>query len=91
MASFDPQTLLALAEVATPAGEHIQAPGALFLSEVADVVADLYGPNGGGLYRALLQSIELAAIPLSGSRLSRLPVEKRAKVLARLHLSLIHI
>jgi choline dehydrogenase-like flavoprotein len=85
MASFDPQTLLALAEVATPAGEHIQAPGALFLSEVADVVADLYGPNGGGLYRALLQSIELAAIPLSGSRLSRLPVAKRAKVLARLH------
>ena len=66
MANLDAQVLLALAEVATPAGEHIQKPGADLLSEVADVVADLYGPSGQGVYRALLQSIEMAAIPLAG-------------------------
>ncbi|MCP4444950.1 MAG: GMC family oxidoreductase [Myxococcales bacterium] len=85
MNNFDRQVLLALAEVATPAGEHVQAAGAFLLSEVENVVADLYGPNGQGIYRRLLQSIEMAAVPLSGRRLSKLSLEKRAKVLARLH------
>jgi len=85
MSSLDSRVLLALAEVATPAGDYVQEGGAFLLSEIADVVADLYGPSGQGLYRALLQSVEMAAIPLSGHRLSRLPIEKRAKVLERMH------
>ncbi len=85
MANLDPKILLALAEVATPAGEHVQAPGDFFLAQVADVIADLYGPDGMGVYRALLQTVELAAIPLAGRRLSRLAKDKRADVVKRLH------
>ncbi|MBL4636875.1 MAG: hypothetical protein JKY56_23690, partial [Kofleriaceae bacterium] len=90
MANFDSRILLALAEVATPAGAHVQIPGEFLLAQVDEIVGDLYGPNGQGLYRALLQSVEMAAIPLSGRRLSSLPRDKRAEVLARLHNGAMH-
>jgi choline dehydrogenase-like flavoprotein len=76
--------LLALAEVVTPPGEHLPAPDARMLAQVEEIVADLYGPNGQGIFRGLLQTVELAAIPLSGRRLSYLPLEQRAQVIERL-------
>lgn len=84
MAQLDNRVLLALAEVVTPPGEHLPPAGNLLLAEVADIVSDLYGPGGQGIFRALLQTVEMAAIPFSGRRLSHLPVAERAHVVARL-------
>jgi hypothetical protein len=84
MANFDNRVLRALAEVVTPPGQHLPAPDERMLAEIEEIVGELYGPSGQGIYRGLLHTIELAAIPLSGRRLSRLAVDERSKLVARL-------
>ncbi len=84
MPQLDSKILLALAEVVTPAGDHLPPPGDHMLAQVADIVGDLYGPSGQGIFRGLLQTVEMAAIPLTGRRLSKLSREKRAELITRL-------
>lgn len=83
MPKLDNQLLLAIAEVVTPSGQHLPGPGEHLLSQIPEIVTDLYGPSGLSIYSALLRTIETAAIPLTGRRLSNLSVEKRAEIVAR--------
>jgi hypothetical protein len=85
MADTDNSVLLALAEAATPPGQNLPHPGQELVSEVASVAGDLYGRRGVAIHRALVRSVEMSAIPLTGQRLSRLPPQKRAEVLAKLN------
>lgn len=84
MDSSQRQILMAIAEVATPPGAHVPQFDADMLDRVDNVVRRL-GPGGPAGYGAMLRVVDLAAVPLSGRRLSRLDREPRARVLERLN------
>ncbi|MEZ4338730.1 MAG: GMC family oxidoreductase [Sandaracinaceae bacterium] len=75
--------LVAIAEVATPAGRLVPMPDGATVDAVARLV-DSFGSGTLGGWRGLLRALDAAAIPLAGSRLSSLAPEPRARVLERL-------
>jgi hypothetical protein len=79
----DRDRIFRLAEATTPAGGVLGPPDERL---VTDVVALLHGTGGGALaaYRAVLRAPDVAAVPLAGSRLCRLGVDARLRVLTRL-------
>ena len=68
--------IVAFAEVATPAGVHIAAPDDALVGRVASALGGL-GARFAGEYPKMLHALDLAALPLSGKRLSQLPVGRR--------------
>ncbi len=83
--SVDEQwTLLRIAEVATPPGNRISLPNASTVDSVHALLARMGSSTATG-YRALLRALDLAAVPLYGSRLSALPQEEREAALVRLN------
>ncbi len=77
-------TLLRIAEAATPPGRAVPLPDGQTIDSVHRLLARLGGPTASA-YRALVTALDLAAVPLSGRRLSALPLEQREAVLARLN------
>ena len=75
--------LLALAEAATPAGRYVPAPD---LETVTRTEALLlrFDPQALSAYGYLLRALDLAAVPLTGQRLSKLSVDKRQAALQAL-------
>ncbi|HJL19023.1 MAG TPA: GMC family oxidoreductase [Sandaracinaceae bacterium LLY-WYZ-13_1] len=76
-------TFLRIAEAATPPGEHVPLPDARTIDNVERLLSR-FGPTGLHGYRAMLRALDLAAIPLTGSRLSTLPPDRREATLVRL-------
>lgn len=76
-------TLLAIAEVATPPGEHIPLADAETIEAIESFI-DTFGKNAMTAYRALLRAVDVAAVPLAGRPLSSLDPALRADVLERL-------
>ncbi|MBK8692743.1 MAG: GMC family oxidoreductase [Deltaproteobacteria bacterium] len=77
------RVLLAIAEAATPAGRHVRAPDARTVDAV-EAVLERFGPSADRAWLTALHALDLAAIPLSGARLSSLPIAARTGTLARL-------
>jgi len=75
--------LLALAEAAAPAGRYVPAPDLDTIARVEALLA-MFGPKAVSTYGHMLRVADLAAVPLTGRRLSKLPVAKRQAVLSRL-------
>ncbi|MBI5515084.1 MAG: GMC family oxidoreductase [Deltaproteobacteria bacterium] len=73
----------ALAEVATPAGEVLPPPGDLVAARAEALVGEL-GPWAPGVFGALLEGLDLAAMPFTGKRFSALDLEARRRVLGAL-------
>ena len=84
LSSNDKRILLAIAEVATPAGKNVPVPSAATL-EGAQAVLDHLGPGVARGYRLLLRALDLAAVPIAGRRLGSLEPEPRLRVLSALH------
>jgi choline dehydrogenase-like flavoprotein len=83
--SIDEQwTLLRIAEVATPAGRSVPIADASTLAEVERFL-DRIGKTAASAYRGLVHALDLAAIPLSGRRLSSLAPIDREAALVRLN------
>lgn len=83
----DRSILLALAEVATPAGELLRPPDVTLPERALEAAAEL-SPFDVRAYLASLRALDLAAVPLTGRRLAALPVSERAETLDRLSASL---
>lgn len=81
--SRDARLLLRIAEAAAPAGRVIPAPDGAMIARVQLIVGGI-GPNAWTAYCALARALDLAALPLSGRRLSKLALHKRLRVLERL-------
>lgn len=77
-------TLLRIAEAATPPGAHIRLPDGETIARVEGLVSRL-GAGGMRGYRSALVALDLAAVPLTGQRLSALAPEPREAALLRLH------
>src|SRR5258706_8045793 len=77
--------LLAIAEAATPAGAVLGLPDGETVAAVERIVGHVGGALVGTAYRTLLSALDLASVPLEGSRLSELPVAQRRRVLERLN------
>ena len=80
----DALRIVALAEVATPAGRHVRAPDGALVAEIAAALPHL-GPRFAKDYGKLLLALDLAAVPLTGRRFSELDVEARTRALHRLN------
>src|SRR5262245_34267630 len=79
-------TLLRIAEAATPPGRYVGLPDGGTIESVERILSTV--ENGtSAAYRALVHALDLAAVPLSGKRLSALPIEERTAVLERLNSS----
>lgn len=76
--------LLAIAEVLTPAGAVLPAPGEATVEAVRSVLGHV-GPRGEWGYRALLRLLDLASVPTTGRRLSALDIDRRRDVLTNLY------
>lgn len=76
-------TLLAIAEAATPAGSHVPRPDRRTVAEVTELLSEM-GSKALKTYRGLLRLVDLAAVPLSGRRLSALPEVDREVMLIKL-------
>lgn len=76
-------TLLAIVEAACPAGRRLAAPDASIVEPIHRALDQLL-PGARGAYDALVRTLDLAAVPLTGRRLSKLPVSRRIEVLSRL-------
>lgn len=79
----DARRALALAEAATPAGQHVRAPGAFTLDALEYALAR-FGDAAEKGWLASLRALDLAAVPVAGARLSSLSPELRAETLARM-------
>lgn len=77
----DVALLRRLAEAATPPGRLVGTASDETIHRVYTVVAGMGAWTG---YLAMARTLDLAAIPLTGRRLSRLPIPRRIEVLARL-------
>ncbi len=75
--------LVAIAEVATPPGRLVPPPDGETVDAVARLV-DSFGPGTLSGYRALLNALDAAAVPVAGARLSSLPLDARSSALSRL-------
>ncbi|MCA9607736.1 MAG: hypothetical protein KC619_19140, partial [Myxococcales bacterium] len=75
--------VVAIAQVATPAGALVPTPDGAMVDAVVRLVDGLGAGTLSG-YRKLLSALDAAAIPLTGSRLTSLPEEARARTLERL-------
>ncbi|MCA9669385.1 MAG: NAD(P)-dependent oxidoreductase, partial [Myxococcales bacterium] len=85
MLARERETLLRIAEAATPAGRVLPAPDDQLVGDVEHVLRAQFGKRGPALYRALLQALDMVAVPLSGQRTSALPLAERQALLARLN------
>lgn len=75
--------LLALAEASTPGGEIVRAPDLDTVARVEALLGEL-GERALPTYGRMLELADLASVPLTGRRLSKLPVAERQRVLERL-------
>lgn len=75
--------LLAIAEAAAPAGAFVSAPGPAMVDAVEHAL-DRFGAPADRAWRAALHALDVAAVAVSGSRLSALPIEARTAALVRL-------
>lgn len=75
--------LLRIAEVATPAGQHIRPPSAETVDAIERLVKS-YGPSGLTAYRGLLWALDAAAFAAGRSRLAELAAPEREALLGRL-------
>ncbi|MCB9626864.1 MAG: GMC family oxidoreductase [Sandaracinaceae bacterium] len=83
---FAPETarlVLAIAEVATPAGVHVRPPNSETVRRVERILAGL-GSEGLGVYSGMLHALDLAGVPLAGQRLTQLPLAERGAALQQL-------
>lgn len=77
------KVLLRIAEVATPVGRRVPVPDDALVTSVERLV-ERFDSRGVVGYRVLVRALDLAAVPLTGRRLSQLPTAKRAAALERL-------
>ncbi|NOY92510.1 MAG: GMC family oxidoreductase [Deltaproteobacteria bacterium] len=75
--------LLALAEAATPAGQVVPSPDGETVARVEALLASL-SPKAVRAYGHALRAVDLAALPLTGRRLSKLSLERRQALIMRL-------
>lgn len=80
----DEWTLLRIAEAATPPGAAVPLPDGQTIASVNRLL-DRLGSGTAAAYRALVHALDLAGVPLTGSRLSSLPAEQREAALVRLN------
>ena len=72
-----------IAEAATPPGAYINTANERTIHRVHGVVGGM-GSGAWRAYMAMATALDLAAVGFSGSRLSRLPLDRRIQVLARM-------
>ncbi len=75
--------VLALAEVATPAGRRVPAVGPELVADLERVLLRYGGAALSG-YASALHALEWAALPLKGARFSRLDASARSTLLGQL-------
>jgi choline dehydrogenase-like flavoprotein len=77
-------TMLRIAEAATPRGEYVPMPDGHTVDAV-DTILDALPASVSSGWRGLLHALDLAAVPIAGSRLSNLGLEERGAALERLN------
>lgn len=81
------RVVVAIAEAVAPAGVSVKPAGARTVDAV-ELALDRFGPPADAAWLEALKALDVAAIALTGSRLSALPLDARTKALVRLSESL---